>query len=82
MARKGRYDEEALHKAGVGTKRHRMYRIRVIVASANFNPAVASGRAKYDGDLWLPTLVDAHSLDHTARASPARHGKYRHGSRT
>jgi hypothetical protein len=49
MARTGRYEEEAPHKAGVGANRprvqRRIIRMRVIMAAANCSPAVASRRA-------------------------------------
>jgi alkylation response protein AidB-like acyl-CoA dehydrogenase len=87
MARTGRYAEEAPHKAGVGGANHprvqrRIIRMRVIMTAANFSPAVASRRATYNDDFRVPTLLGAQELDHTARASPTRYEKYRHGSRT
>ena len=33
----------------------------------NCSPAVASRRAKYDGDFWVPMLLDAQPLDLAAR---------------
>jgi hypothetical protein len=79
MARTGRYEEEALQKAGVGTKRprvqRRIIRMRVIMTAANCSPAVASRRAKYDGQLQVPMPLGAKLLDHTACASPTRHPK-------
>jgi hypothetical protein len=86
MACTGRYEEEAHHKAGVGATRprvqRRIIRMRVIMTAANCSPAVASRRAKFDGDFRVPTLLGAQSLDHDARASPTRHAQYQHGSRT
>jgi hypothetical protein len=46
--------------------------MRIIMAAANFSPAVASRRAKYDDDFGVPAFLDAQPLD----------GKYQHGSRT
>jgi hypothetical protein len=86
MARTGRYEEEAPHKAGVGTNRPRVrryiVRMRVTMTAANCSPAVAPRRAKYDGDFRVPTLLGAHPLYHTACASPTLHAQYRHRSRT
>jgi hypothetical protein len=52
MARTGRYEKEALHKAGVGANRLRVQRLvirmRVIIAADNCSPTVAYRRAKYD----------------------------------
>jgi hypothetical protein len=77
MARTGRYEDEALHKAAVGANRPRMQRciirMRVIMTAANCSPAVASRRAKYDGDFRFSTHSGARSLDYTACASPTRH---------
>jgi hypothetical protein len=46
MARTGRYEEEAHHKAGVGANypraRRRIIRMRVIMTAAKCSPAVAS----------------------------------------
>jgi len=36
--------------------------MRVIMTSANFSPAGASRRAKYDGDFWFQTLLGEKSL--------------------
>ena len=48
MARAGRYEDEALLKAGVGANRsrvkRRIIRMRVIMAAANFSMAVESRR--------------------------------------
>jgi hypothetical protein len=47
MARTGRYEEEALHKAGVGANCPRMQRsiirMRIIRTAANYSPAVVPG---------------------------------------
>ena len=55
MARTGRYEEEALYKAGVGANRYCVQRLiirmRVIITAANCSPAVACRRAKYDSNL-------------------------------
>jgi hypothetical protein len=55
MAHTERYEDEALHKAGVGANRprvqRRITRMHVTMAAASCSPAVASRRAKYDGDL-------------------------------
>ena len=68
----GRYEEEALHKARVGTNRPRVQRwiirMHIIMTAANCSPAVASRRAKYDDDFRVPTLLDAQPLDLAARA--------------
>jgi hypothetical protein len=40
-------------------------RMRVVIAAANFSPAVASRRVKYDGDFRVQTLLGAKPLDHT-----------------
>jgi hypothetical protein len=84
MAYTGRYEEEAPHKAGVGANRPRVQRgiirARVIITPADCSPAVASRRARYDGDFRVPTLLGAQQLDHTARTFPTRHVQYRHGS--
>jgi len=37
-------------------------RMRVIMAAANFSPAVASRRAKYNGDFRVLRLLGAHHL--------------------
>ena len=72
----GTYEEEALHKAGVGASRPRVQRwiirMRVIMTAVYCSPAVASRRAKNDDDFRVPTLLGAQPLD----------AKYRHGSRT
>jgi hypothetical protein len=85
MSRTERYEEEALHKAVVEANRPHVQRgiiwMRIIMTAANCSPTVASRRTKYDDDFGFPTLLGAHPLDHTARASPTRHAKYRHGSR-
>jgi hypothetical protein len=40
--------------------------MRIIMAAANCNPAVASHRAKYDGDFSVVSmLLDAHPLERT-----------------
>ena len=63
----GRYEEEPLHKARMGTNRPRVQcwiiRVHIIMTAANCSPAVASRRTKYDGDFWVPTLLDAQPLD-------------------
>jgi len=38
-------------------------RMHIIMTAANCSPAVASRRAKYDGDFRVPTLLDAQPLD-------------------
>ena len=38
-------------------------RVHIIMSAANCSPAVASRRAKYDGDFRVPTLLDAQPLD-------------------
>ena len=72
----GRYEQEALHKARVGTNRPRVQRwiirMHIIMTAANCSPAVASRRAKYDDDFRVPTLLDAQPLD----------AQSRHGNRT
>ena len=82
----GRYEQEALHKARVGTDRPRMQRwiirMHIIMTAANCSPAVASRRAKYDDDFRVPTLLDAQPLDLAARASPTGNAQYRNGNRT
>ena len=59
----GRYEQEALHKARVGMNRRRVQRwiirMHIIMTAANCSPAVASRRAKYDGDFRVPALLDA-----------------------
>jgi len=83
MARKRRYEEGAPKKAGAGPRVMRyVIRTRFVMAAANFSPAVASRRFKFDGNFRVPTLLGAQPLDHTACASPTRHEKYRQGSRT
>jgi hypothetical protein len=37
--------------------------MRVIMAAASFSPALASRRAKYDGDFWVSTFFGAQPLD-------------------
>ena len=73
----GRYEQEALHKASVGTNRPRVQRwiirMHIIMTAANCSPAVASRRAKYDDDFRVPTLLDAQPLDHAVRAFAMRH---------
>ena len=68
----GRYEQEALHKARVGTNRPRVQRwiirMHIIMTAANCSPAVASRRAKYDGDFRVPTLLDAQPFDNAVRA--------------
>jgi hypothetical protein len=75
MARTGRYEEEAPHKAGVGANRPRVkcgfIRMRVIMAAASCSPAVARRRATYDGDFRVPTLLGAHPLDQNLRREEA-----------
>ena len=61
----------------MGTNRTRVQR-RIIrehinMTAANCSPAVASRRAKYDGDFRVPTLLDAQPLDHAVRAFAMRH---------
>jgi hypothetical protein len=41
----------------------RIIRMRVIMAAANCSPAIASRRAKYVDEFWVPTLLGAQSLD-------------------
>jgi hypothetical protein len=86
MARPGRYKEDAPHKAGVGANRRhvqrRIIRMRVIMAAANFSPALAFRRAKINGDFRVSTLLGANPLDHNACASLTRNAQYRHGSIT
>jgi hypothetical protein len=57
MARTGRFEEEARHKAGVGANRPRMQnriiRMRAIMTAVSCSTAVASRRAKYDGDFRI-----------------------------
>ena len=59
----GRYEEEALRKARVGTDHPNVQRwiirMHIIMTAANCSPAVASRRAKYDDDFWVPALLDA-----------------------
>jgi hypothetical protein len=57
-------------------------RMRLAITAANFSPAVASRRSKYDGAFGFPALLGAQPDDHAARASPTRQAQYRHGSRT
>ena len=68
----GRYEEEALHKARVGTNRPHVQRwiirMQIIMTAANCSPAVGSRRAKYDGDFRVPTLLDAKPLELASRA--------------
>jgi hypothetical protein len=82
----GRYEEEALHKAGVGTNRplvqRWIIRMRIIMTAANCSPTVASRRAKHNDDFQVPTLLGAQPLEQIARASPARHAQCRHDNRT
>jgi hypothetical protein len=63
MARAWRYEEEALHKASVVANRSRMqrriFRVRIIMNAANFSPAKASRRAKYDDFFRVPTHLGA-----------------------
>jgi hypothetical protein len=35
----------------------------VIVTAANFSSVLASRRAKYDDDCWVPMLLGAQALD-------------------
>jgi hypothetical protein len=67
MARTEQYQDGALHKAGVGAYRPRVkrYIIRmcVVMDAANCSPAVASRRAKYDGDFRVLTPLGAQPLD-------------------
>jgi hypothetical protein len=44
--------------------------MRIIIATANYSPAVANRRAKYDDKFRVKTLLGAQPPDHTARASP------------
>ena len=82
----GRYEQEALHKARVGTNRPRVQRwiirMHVIMTAANCSRAVASRRAKYDDDFRVSTLLDAQPLGHAVRAFAMRHAPWRHGNRT
>jgi len=55
--------------------------MRMAITAANFSPAVASRRSKYDGVFGFPALLGAQPDDQTARASPTRHAQYRYGSR-
>ena len=68
----GRYEQEAPHKARMGTNRpyvqRWIIRMHIIMTAANCSPAVASRRAKYDDDFRVPTLLDAQPLDLAARA--------------
>ena len=61
-----RYEEEVLFKSGVGTShpdvQSRNIRMRIIMAAANCSPAVASCRAKFDGDFRVPTPLGAQEL--------------------
>ena len=62
----------------MGTNRPRVQRwiirVYIIMTAANCSPAVASRRAKYDGDFRVPTLLDAQPLDLAARVRQrARH---------
>ena len=86
MARTGRYEEVALHKAGVGANRprvqHRLNRMRIMMTAVHFSSAVVSRREKYDGDFQVPTLLGVQLLDHTVYPSPPRHAQYRHDLRT
>jgi hypothetical protein len=50
--------------------------------AANCSPAVASRRAKYDGDFRVIALLGAQPPDQTARASQTRIEKHGHVSRT
>ena len=72
----GRYEQEALHKARVGTDRPRMQRwiirMQIIMTAASCSPAVASRRAKYDDDFRIPTLLGAQPFDIFPRAPRQR----------
>jgi len=66
MARTGRHQEEAFHKAGVGANlprvQHLIIWMRVIMAVANCSPAVASRCAKYDNGFKVLTLLGTQPL--------------------
>ena len=67
IARTGRYEEEAPHKAGVGANRPRVQcriiRMRVIITAAGCSPAVRSRRSKYDGDFRVSAFLGAKPFD-------------------
>ena len=72
----GRYEEEALRKARVGTYRPHVQRwiirMHIIMTASNCSPAVASRRAKYDDDFRVSTLLDAQPLGILPRAPRQR----------
>jgi hypothetical protein len=57
----GRYEEEARHNAGAEANRAHVQRLiiqmRIIMASANCRPALASRHTKYDGAFRVSTLL-------------------------
>jgi hypothetical protein len=65
MARTGRHEEEAPHKAAAATNRHRVQQktiwMCIIMASANCSPALASRRVNYNADLQVPTFLGARA---------------------
>jgi hypothetical protein len=67
MARTGRYEEEAPHKASVKANslrvKRRIIRMRVNMTAATCSPAVAGLRAKYDDDFRVPTILGVQPLD-------------------
>jgi hypothetical protein len=73
MARTGRYEEEAPHKASVKANslrvKRRIIRMRVNMTAATCSPAVAGLRAKYDDDFRVPTILGVQPLD-------AKYGEY------
>jgi hypothetical protein len=50
-------------RANFTRMQRQIIRMRVITAAFNCSPAAASRRAKYDGDICVPTLLVAQPLD-------------------
>jgi hypothetical protein len=84
MACTKRYEDEVLYQASLGFESPYVKCGIIRRASPWLLPTVAgrTAAAKYDGDFRVPTLLGAEPLDHTARALPTRHEKYKHSSIT
>jgi len=85
MARTERYEEEALHKSGAETIRARVcrqiIRVRVIMTSANSNPAVAAATPNMMAITGFKrSWVHSHSTQNIGMAvGPEEKGKLAHG---
>ena len=83
----GRYEEEALQKARVGTNcphvQRWIIRMHIIMTAANCSPAVASRRAKYDGATsgFQRSWMHRHTMLPRAFTNAPR-TQCRHGKRT